>query len=421
MSKAKVFIVLIIFAVTSILTACVGDRSSTEEGTKELEFFHRFTESPDKEYFEGAVERFEEEHDDIKIKISSAVNEDYKQKINVRMSNEEPPDIFFTWAGEYSDKFSRNSRALNLSEYLDKDSNLEEQIIDTQLEPYKYDNNIYGIPIVMDGKAFFYNKDVFDDLGLDEPDTWDEFLDVLRELKDEEITPISFGNQDDWAAGHYLTTLNQRMVDPDTLEKDYNPDAESEFSDPGYEEALDKLLDLDPYFTDDPNAVTDDQAINAFVNGEAAIYYNQFNQYPFIEEAEHDIGWFNFPKIEDGKGNQEALTGSPQGFMVSSNTDYPDEAIEFLEFLTSPEEAQKMVDETGMISSSIDGIPNEENEVLKKFVETIEDASEINIWLDSAMDSELASIYQKEAQKMLGGEESPDEVMEKIQNEAKKK
>src|SRR5699024_2703578 len=116
MSKAKVFIVLIIFAVTSILTACVGDRSSTEEGTKELEFFHRFTESTDKEYYKGVVKRFQEEQNDKKIKNSNAVNEDYKQKINVRMTNEEPPDIFFTCAGEYSDKFSRNSRALNLSE-----------------------------------------------------------------------------------------------------------------------------------------------------------------------------------------------------------------------------------------------------------------------------------------------------------------
>lgn len=418
MKKSKLLTILFVFITATILTACVGDRSA-EDGEKEIEFFHRFTESPDKEYFEDAVKRFEEEHDDISIKISSAVNEDYKQKINVRMSNEEPPDIFFTWAGEYSDKFSRNDQALNLDDYLDEDSDLENQIIDTQLEPYQYDGNQFGIPIIMDGKAFFYNKEIFSDLDLEEPETWDEFIDILKKLKSEEITPISFGNQDDWAGGHYLTTLNQRMVDPDVLKGDYNPDTQSEFTDEGYEKALEKLLELDSYFTEDPNAVTDDQAINAFVNGEAAIYYNQFNQYPFIEKAEHDIGWFNFPEIKEGKGDQDALTGSPQGFMVSSATEYPEEAIKFLEFLTSPEEAQKMVEKTGMISSSVDGIPEgEDNEVMEKFVETIEEASEINIWLDSAVDSELADVYQKEAQRMLGDEESPSDVMKKVQDES---
>src|SRR5699024_10151867 len=145
-----------------------------------------------------------------------------------------------------------------------------------------------------------------------------------------------------------------------------------------YVEALEKVNELKPYFTDMPNAVSDDQAINAFVSGEAAIYYNQFNQYPYIEEGDFGIDWFNFPSISDGNGDQNALTGSPQGFMVSSKSKHPDEATKFLEFLTSPEEAQKMVEETGMISSSKDAINDEVGgEVLNKFVETIEEASEI--------------------------------------------
>src|SRR5690625_436893 len=117
MKQIRYTLLFSIVAILLVLAACSGGSNNSDnandasEDEKELSFFHRFTDSPNKEYFEGVVERFEEENTDIKIKISSAINEDYKQKINVLMSNEESPDIFFTWAGEYSNKFAESGQA----------------------------------------------------------------------------------------------------------------------------------------------------------------------------------------------------------------------------------------------------------------------------------------------------------------------
>ncbi len=417
--QASLLIIISILGVFGLL-GCGKGESNKASGKDEIEisFFHRFTDSPNKEYFDDVAKRFEEQNPGVKVNVSSAINEDYKQKINVLMGNDSPPDIFFTWAGEYSNKFARSDQALDLTEYVGEGSALAEQVIPTQLEPYTFDEKVYGVPIIMDGKAFFYNKDVFNDLNLDEPTTWNEFIEVLDLLKENNYTPLSFGNQANWAIAHYLTTLNQRIVDSEKLASDYDRSS-GEFTDPAYVEALEKIEELKPYFTNMPNAVTDDAAINSFVTGEAAIYYNQFNQYQYIEPGDFEIGWFNFPSIEDGKGDPEELTGSPQGFMVSSKTEHPETAVKFLEFLTSSDEASKMVEETGMISSSVGGV-NEGNasEAMIELVKTIEEASAMNIWMDSALDAKVAEVYLNSATEMLNGDKTTEEVMNDVQKAA---
>src|SRR5699024_5878052 len=294
-------------------------------------------------------------------------------------------------------------------------STLQEQVISTQLDPYTFEDKLYGVPIIMDGKAFFYNKEIFDELNLEEPSNWEEFIKVLDVISQTDYTALSFGNQENWAAGHYLTTLNQRIVEEEQLEKDYNKET-GEFTDDGYKKALEKLNELDSYFTSMPNAVTDDTAINDFVNEEAAIYYNQFNQFPYIEPGDFEIGWFNFPSIEEGEGDQDELTGSPQGFMVSSKTEHPDVAVEFLEIITSKEESSRLVEETGMISSSIGGV-NEDNaspEIIE-MVEMIEKSSAMNIWMDISLDVKISEVYLNSVTEMLNEDKTPEEVMNDVQ------
>lgn len=419
MKKYKVTTMTLLLIISMFMLIACTPESSGSEDEIELSFFHRFTDSPNKEYFDSVAKKFEEQNSGVKIKVSSAVYDDYKQKINVLLGNDNPPDIFFSWSGEYSHKFVRGGQALDLTDYTKEGTALSEQVIPSQFGPYTYDDKVYGVPIIMDGKAFFYNKEIFSELNLKEPKTWKDFMGILAIIKKEEYTPIAFGNQSNWAVGHYLTTLNQRIVDPAVLKKDYDA-ASGEFTDSGYIEALNKIQELEPYFTETPNAVTDDAAINDFVNKKAAIYYNQFNQIQYVKPGEFELGWFNFPMVEDGKGDPNELTGAPQGFMVSSKTKHPEMAVKFLEFLTSIDEAEQMVKETKMISSTI-GAVNEDtaDEEMIKLVETINTASGMNIWIDTALNGRVVETYLNSVQDMMNKEKTPEEVMKDVQSIAK--
>lgn len=394
---------------------------SEEKGTggekAEIEIFTRFSDGASKAFFDEAAASFMEKNPNIKVVVSSADNANYKQEINVKLASNDQPDIYFAWSGVYAENFAQGGRALDLTGYINENKEWSDQIIQNQFGPFTFDGKIYGIPIIMDGKAFYYNKDIFDELQLSVPETWEEFMEVLETLKNSKYIPISLGNQEDWATGHYMTTLNQRMVAADVLQKDYA--LEGDFSDANYIEALKRLQALTPYFTPDFNSTSYDTGISDFINGKAAIYYEQFNQVQYISPAEFEWSWFDFPDIQEGAGDQNALTGAPQGLMVSADTKYPDAAVSFLMYLTSQEMAAKMVKDTQMISC-VDGAITTEtaNEKLVEIADTIKKASSINLWLDNAMDSEVAAAYMAGIQAMAGGSRTPEQVMADVNKKA---
>lgn len=385
-----------------------------------IEIFTRFADGASKAFFDDAAASFMQENPNIEVSVTSADNQTYKTEIVTRLASDAAPDIYFAWSGIYARNFYDGGKALDLSKYLEADKDWSDKIIASQFGPFTFDGGVYGVPIIMDGKTFYYNKDIFKELNLEAPENWDQFMEVLDVLSTSQYIPISLGNKDDWATGHYMTTLNQRVVPADVLANDYALKGASNFTDPKYIEALNYLEKMTPYFTKEPNSVTYDQGINDFVNGKAAIYYEQFNQVQYIEPAKFDWGWFDFPDIVGAAGDQNALTGAPQGFMVSSTSKHPDEAVAFLKYLTSVKVASKMVKDTSMIST-VDGAINQDsaNTKLIEIAESIKAASSINLWLDNATNSEVSAVYLQGIQAMVGGAVKPEQVMEAVQEKAK--
>ncbi len=384
-----------------------------------LEVFTRFADGPSKTFFDEVAAGFMQQNPNITVTVTSADNQTYKSEIGVRLGSDNPPDIYFSWEGVYAENFVTAGKALDLTSYVQGDTAWSGKIVSNQFGPFTFNNKIYGIPIIMDGKTFYYNQDIFKELNLSVPTNWDEFMQVLKVLKGSKYIPISLGNVDDWATGHYMTTLNQRVVLPDVLKADYALTSDKPFTDPSYVQALKYLQQLVPYFTTQPNSVTYEQGISDFVNGKAAIYYEQFNQVQYIEPAKFNWSWFDMPPISGAAGDQHALTGAPQGFMVFAGTKHPDEAVAFLKYLTSVDVASKMVKETSMISC-VDGAinPNTADPKVIQIAATIKAATSINIWMDDAMNSEVADIYLKGIQAMVGGAETPEQVMQAVQQKA---
>lgn len=408
----------IVLCALMCLALFASGSSEKSSGVQTIEVFTRFSDGATKAYFEEVASAFMAENPDIKVVLSSANNANYKQEINVRLASNSSPDIYFAWSGCYAENFADGGRALDLTPYLgENESEWYNSFITNQFGPFTFDGKIYGIPLMMDGKAFYYNQDIFNELGLSVPENWDEFMVVLKTLKAAGYIPISLGNIEDWATGHYMTTLNQRVVPADILQKDYS--LEGDFSSKEYITALEYLEELVPYFTPEFNSVTYDAGINDFLSGKAAIYYEQFNQVQYIAPATFNWSWFDFPDIPGAAGDQNALTGAPQGLMVSSSTKYPEACVKFLKYLTNLDNSKKLVKEA-MMFSCVDGAITSETatEKMAQMAETIKAASSVNLWLDNATDSEVCSVYLSSIQAMVGGEKTPEEVMEAVQRKA---
>ncbi|MEW4411963.1 extracellular solute-binding protein [Clostridium sp. AN503] len=401
-------------------TQAAGNQAASGE-QKVIKFMHRFPDEPYNSFIEGKLHEYEALHPDIKFEITSAQNQEYKEKIKIVVGGDDTPDIFFSWVGDFTERFIREGLILDLTPYMEADPEWKDSLIESQIEQYvNSDGMLYGIPFRLDCKLFFYNKKIFDENNLEVPKTWDEFINVCETLKAAGITPIGYGNQEPWSASHYIGTLNQIFVPDEVRAKDYNPTS-GEFTDPGYVEALKHYQALLPYMTENPNGVKPDMGRTNFVMEMAAMYYAELIEIPYIkaDNAEMEFGMFNFPKVEGAKGNQDILTGVPEGFVVSSKTKYPDECVEFLKWFLGKEVGTAQCQEIGWFNAAKGTTEGLTDQALLDGYQAVMDAKAMSAWLDNALYSTVCDEYLTTVSDLTNGDITPEEAMAKIQAKAK--
>jgi raffinose/stachyose/melibiose transport system substrate-binding protein len=387
----------------------------------ELKVFHRWPNDPFKSYIDGVIAEFEAANPGIRITTEQVLNDAYKDKIRIVVGSANMPDVFFSWSGEFAHNLARSGRVADLTPVLAENPDWAASIVPSQIEPFKMDGKVYGVPWQMDGKAIFYNRDIFEEHGIEQPETFSELLAVCAELREAGATPLLFGSRLPWAISHYIGTFNERIVPPEVISVDYNR-ASGEFTHPGYVEALEKFAELaTTCMNRAPNAIDHETTRNNFIAERGAMAYLQYAEMGFLRAAEFDYGFFVFPPIEGGEGRQHTLQGAPQGWMISASTQHPAEAAKFLQFLISPEMGAKLTEATGIISPVIGAVTGESAtpQQLEAF-EQIMNAGDPYIWLDTALDSSVADAYMRGAQLLLDGQMTPEQVMVQVQEAAKR-
>ncbi len=402
-----------------------GSAATTTTGEKvTLKFLHKWPQPEYQVYFDDIVAAYMKENPNVTIVSEGVADEPIKDKLRVMMGSDDRPDIFFSWSGEFAKKFIAAGAAMDLTEAMQADGGKwESSIMEAGLEPFSKDGKIYGAPLRINGKFFVYNQEIFDSLSLKAPTTWEEFLTVCETLKTNNITPIAFGDQFPWAACHYITGLNQKLVAQDVRMKDYEKTT-GEYTDAGYVKALDYFKDMNDkgYFNEFPNSISHDMANQSFALGECAMIYVELEEFASVDTNLEGTPWsfFAMPAIADGAGSQNYLTGAPDGFMISSTTKYPEEAIKFLQYLTSPDSAKKLV-ETLKWPSPVIGAVNADNspEYLVKGMKAVESAEGMALWLDTDIDIRISDVYLPGLQDLLNGDISSADLMKKVQEIAK--
>ena len=415
-SYRRMFSLIVLLAI--LLTGVVSVGVAQDQVV--IRFFHKWPEPAHVEYYQWVIDEFEAANPNIQIEMEAVADEPYKDKIRVVMASGDVPDIFFSWAGEFSWKFAREGRALPLDDAF-FGTDWKDDVINSAAEPYRWEGVLYGLPMRINAKFMVYNKAIFDSVGLSAPTTWDEFLATCDALKEADIVPLAFGNEFPWASSHYVGDLNAKLVPGDAIQSDYLLTGESDtlFSHPGYVEALARFQELNNRgcFNEGANALQHSLARASFIAGRTGMIYVELEEFVTIAEGmgQDAFSFFQFPSGTGGDGDQNLLTGAPDGFMVSAETEHPEETLAFLRFLLSPERGAEYVRRLG-IPSAVVGAVNDETAlpVVVQGVEAINAASGMALWLDTDINIKIVEVYLPGMQALLTGSETPESLMEKV-------
>ena len=315
------------------LAACGG--SAADSGKTTISFLSWNNEQMMKPY----VDKFEEENPDIKIDFSySPPTPEYIQTLQTRLVGNQAPDVFII-TSENKDDLITNGYVKDLT-----DEPFMTDISQANKDFVSRDGKVYGMSLSSWASGIVYNKDLLKQVGADEvPNTWDEFLDLCKKLKDAGITP-------------YLETVADGLSRiPDSFQgaifakdgKDVTTLATEDKQTPGaYEkEAVEewmKLYDQD-LVTRDTVGISGDDMKTQFVNGQVAmICTGPWDFGTFQEASGLNWGYDLMPAID--ADHEQYAQGSPSPALTIYSKLEGDKlkaAEKFLEFMHSDWALQK--------------------------------------------------------------------------------
>jgi raffinose/stachyose/melibiose transport system substrate-binding protein len=434
---SAVLALLVVAALTGCPPAPPGAAPSTNAGPapsatsgspagKVLRLWTIWNTDPRKSALAEIVAGFEKANPGVKVEVTTLEPDAYKTKIRVALGGDAPPDIYFVWSGEkMHHNFVRGGNCLDLTPYLDADGGAwRKQLVASSLAQFTYDGKAYGLPYLLQCTFFFYNKAIFSKLGLKVPATWPEFLEVCQKLKAAGITPMALGNLEKWPAHHYSCCLSQRLMGSAALLKDVDPAGPGAYTAPGWAKGLQMLQDLSRagYFNPSPNGLSRNDSRTLFFSGKAAMFYTGTWDFAQLSEGGQAPGefwdqwdFFNFPSVPGGAGEQDALEGAPDGYVVSAKSGMADTSVAFLKYLSSPEVAREFVSRCKELVQ-VRGAVTEQNSswYLRKYAGLVEKAPVISPWPDTMMERSAADEYMNGIQAMFAGEKSPAQVMDAV-------
>lgn len=299
------------------------------------------TEAP----FRQLNENFMKLHPDIRI--------DYKfvqtpESLDFGLRSNELPDIFYV-QGNKTTKMSEMARYGYLLPLDDYGFDLR-RFTGEAVQYGTVDGKLYSsLPAFVETMVVYYNKDLFAKYDLAPPKTWDEFIELMEEVKSHGITPIAMPGTE-YKERSWLSYILMALFSYEKSQGLMNGVPGIRLTDPEFIAGLQAFRDFAEKGYFGSNYATQDRVgwHLSFTKGEAAMLVDgSWNNLLFMNSGVN-VGTFYIP---DKRGTRIAPISFNNWttYSISSSTKYPKQAVQYLKYLNSPEAQQLMGDATGMI------------------------------------------------------------------------
>jgi raffinose/stachyose/melibiose transport system substrate-binding protein len=312
--------------------------------TVKLEFFQNKTEA--KATFDKLIKKFNDANPNI---VVTQVNPpDAETVLKTRVAKKDVPAIIGMGA---TATFAQLSNSGLFTDFTGDPltSNLQPAYVD-MVKKLTGSAQLNGIPYSANASGIIYNKQMFTDLGLTIPKTWDELVTTAQKIKDAGKIPFYMTNKDSWTLLVPFNSLSSDIVGIDFYAK--RAQGTVKFDSPEFREVAVKQLKLLDFGQKDMAGKTYNDGNVAFAKGESAMYIQGVWAIPEILKANPQIqlGVFPFPATNDPALNK-VISGVDTVLTISKNTPHPDEAKKFISFLLQPENIQAYIDEQKAFSA----------------------------------------------------------------------
>ncbi len=216
----------------------------------ELSFWSWRTE--DRAAYEDFIAAFNEEHPHIIINFEPYRNVEYNTILSTALQGGGGPDIMQLRAYGGLEPLANAGYLLPLDGEIKELDNFSQDVLAGARS--RRDGKVYGVPFATQNIQILYNKQLFEELNLEEPETWDEFLSIAQKAKDAGYIPFANGTKDAWTCETLFGGIAPTFYGGTDF---YNQvvAGEKTFEAEEMEQALEKMLELRPFLPDNDTGV----------------------------------------------------------------------------------------------------------------------------------------------------------------------
>ncbi|WP_025679825.1 extracellular solute-binding protein [Paenibacillus massiliensis] len=429
MFNKKWTILLLIWCLTLVVAGCGsagsdsgGEGSGSNEGNQvTVNFMHLWpagVSAGQNKIVNQIIDEYQKEHPNVTIKQEVLDNEQYKNKLKVLSASNELPDVGVTWAAGFLKPYVEGGLFTPMDDLLAGE--LNGRFVAGTTEAYAVDGKTYALPLEFNIAPVYYNKAIFQQYGVEVPETYDQFKNVVKTLADQGMAPIALGNKDRWTGSLWYMYLADRLGGQETLAGAIQ--GKNSFNDPALLQAateVQTLVDMNA-FVKGFNGLSNEEAKSEFLNGKAAMYMMGTWELPNFTTNEEipqqfrdSVGFFKFPAASDGKGNINSWVGGPGvGLFISENSKVKEEAKKFVEYFVS-EWGEQSVTGAGVIPAT--KVNTDTLELPPLYIELFEEmnqASSITLFADVQMEANAAETHLNMIQALFGKAATPEKFSE---------
>ncbi len=286
------------------------------------------------------VQAFNEKYDGkYKVEFEASDKESHSKNMKLEASDGTLPQIFWLDASE-APEYSDSGVLMDLSDFLSENSDIQTALGGME-NAFQDDNGQYGLPYQCNVQGIFYNKDLFDKAGIEYPTndtTYEEFIEMIKKLKESGVTPLSIGSKN---SAYAMWEFNETLARYGWAENiDSILSGEKKFNNEDLNACFEKLKGIADAGAFPENMATIEyfDAKQLFNEGKAAMFgTGQWDCAEFDENIGEKVGFWWGPKFTDTNYNQDIAMKVPSAPIVVNAEVADDDAVkeavyEFLKF-----------------------------------------------------------------------------------------
>ncbi|WP_232336754.1 ABC transporter substrate-binding protein [Planococcus lenghuensis] len=327
-----------------LAAGCAGDdeaEGTGEEREVDLSFMHWRGE--DQAVFDVLIDQFESENPDINVEQNVYPSDQYMATAQRMLQEGSTGDVFATFPGAQFEALESAGFFEDLS-----DEEFVANFDEGAIEVGQADGRQLALPYQLVFNMPVYNTEIFEELGLEVPQSWDEFIAMGETLKENDIIPIAFPGAD-IGPNQFMNSMVMNNA-PDGAFTDLVA-GEAALTDDWWIQTLEQFqyLQENDFFQEDALGTNQDAAMALVANGEAAMLATGSYHMASLLELNPDLQLDLLAPItvSEEEARYEGIHTATFMLAINSNSENKEAAAEFIEFLSQPEVASQYANETG--------------------------------------------------------------------------